>query len=475
MGKIKVGAAKVCITPPPEFFPLVNGTKVTHKSGIHNINKSAAKLSDPIPVGVYMDLYTRIVVIDDGKSKFLFANLDAGPSFDDVFKNTIHERYGIPPENILGVWTHNHSSHIKWSRDPDTGISYRYFSILEKAVYEGIETAIARLQPARYGFGEGESYINVNRDKQFEDGHWMEGCNFAGPVDRTLAVMKFEDLSGNLIAAVSNYGCHPTCLRPELPDADGQRRIAPDFPGVASEVVEKRYGNDAVCLWTNGSSGDVNPVCTMGYLRNYELDGYNEPADPPYGFAYQNMMTLGYEHGIDTYRVLQSITNMKDTMEIKTTASVLNLPHQRYEGTDNFLDWAITDNIVRKRCPELLVNNRCPAKETRGKMVLDDGVSPLHMQVALFGDIAWVGVSGEPYCEIGMRMKRESPFKKTVIISHSHGDAMQNGGYLLSDNAKDHDTFTSYHTTTYPGGNDERITNRMLEMFDEILGLKSAK
>ncbi len=471
MGKIKVGAAKVCITPPADWFPLESKQKNGPVSRVHMNRESAAKDASPVMAGVFMDVYTRAVVIDNGDVRFLFLNLDCGPSLDTEFKEAIHKKYGIPPQNILGVWTHNHSSQLKWGRDPNRELSYRYLGLIEKAVDEVIGTAISKMQPARWGFGEGDSYINVNRDMQFEDGHWMEGCNFRGPVDRTLAVMKFEALDGSLIAAVSNYGCHPTCLRPELPDADGVRKVAPDFPGVAAELVEKRFGGDAVMLWTNGSSGDVNPVCTMGYLRNYELDGYNEPADPPYGFAYQNMMTLGMEHGIDTYRVIKSIVEMKETMEIRTTASVLNLPRQKYEGKDNYLDWAITDNIVRKRCPELLVNGRSPAKETRGRMVLDpDGVSPLSMQIALFSDVAWVGVSGEPYCEIGMRMKKESPFKKTVIISHSHGDAMRNGGYLLSDNAKDHDTFTRYHTTTFPGGNDKRICDRMLEMFDTLMG-----
>ena len=69
-------------------------------------------------------------------------------------------------------------------------------------------------------------------------------------------------------------------------------------------------------------------------------------------------------------------------------------------------------------------------------------------------------------------MKADSPFKKTVVISHTHADDFNNGGYLLSNNAKDHDTFTSYHTTTYPDDLDGRISGRMLEMFDVVLGKK---
>ncbi len=476
MGKIRVGAAKMCINPPAEMFPLEDykaemQPKEKPTTGLHGYPSIPWK---PVPyktVGIFMDIYTRIVVIDDGKKKFLFLNLDSGPSLDDEFKNEIHETFGIPPENILGVWTHNHSTHIKWGRNPTNALQFDYYNqVVHPAVIGGIELAISRLQPAKFGFAEGDSYINVNRDVQFEDGHWMEGCNFRGPVDRTLAVMKFVDMEGKLIAAVTNYGCHPTSLRPEVPDVDGCYKVAPDFPGVSSEYVEKRFGNDCVCLWTNGSSGDTNPVCTMGYLRKYELDGYNEPIDPPFGFAYQNMMTLGCEHGIDTIRTLNSITEYEDSFEIRTEGDILNLPRHKYVGTNFALDWSITDNLCNRRYPELLVNGRTPPKETRGTMVYDpDGVSPLHMQVAVFGDVAWVGVSGEPYTEIGWRMKEESPFKKTVVISHCHGDAMFNGGYLLSNNAKDHDTFTFYSSTTHPDDLDGRISRHMNELFDKIL------
>ena len=60
-------------------------------------------------------------------------------------------------------------------------------------IHKAVEGAIASLRPARYGFGTGESYINTNRDQLFEDGFWMQGQNYAGFSDKTLAVMKWEE------------------------------------------------------------------------------------------------------------------------------------------------------------------------------------------------------------------------------------------------------------------------------------------
>lgn len=463
MGNLRVGAAKACITPPADFFPLTGSVAAPKKMPAGWIRNT------PTVEGTYHDLYTRVVVIDNGKTRFLFLNLDSGPAPDDEMKEQISARFGIPVENILGVWTHNHAACIKWSRDPEREIPYRYASTVFAAIDQAITQAIANLRPAKYGYGEGASYINVNRDRQFEDGHWMHGPNYAGPVDRTLAALKFEDMDGRLIAAVVNYACHPNCCMKEV-DVDGKIKLSADFPGFASEYAETRFGGDAVVLWTNGSSGDINPVGTNGFLRSYEPDGYSEPIAAPVGYGYLLQKSLGQEHGVDIIRTLESITDLKDSMEILGTTAVLDLPGQRApEGHNVRIDWAISDNSIRNTFPELLVNNRTPAKDTRCTMI-QEGYSHLHMQLALLDGIAWIGASGELYCEIGWKLKENAPVRSAVVVTHTHGDAMLNGGYILSDNAAGHDVFERWSTETYPGGNDGRIVSKMLEMFDRIGG-----
>ena len=62
------------------------------------------------------------------------------------------------------------------------------------------------MKPARIGYGTGVSYINVQRDIIDPKTHsWWEGANYDGPSDKTVAVIKFETLEGEPIAAYFNY------------------------------------------------------------------------------------------------------------------------------------------------------------------------------------------------------------------------------------------------------------------------------
>jgi hypothetical protein len=47
------------------------------------------------------------------------------------------------------------------------------------------------------------------------------------------------------------------------------------------------------------------------------------------------------------------------------------------------------------------------------------------------GDIAFVGLGGEVFCEIGKEIKARSPFAVTFVITHSSGAA----GYLPTEAA----------------------------------------
>jgi hypothetical protein len=58
------------------------------------------------------------------------------------------------------------------------------------------------MQPARFGFGTGSSWLNVNRDAvDPATRKWTQAPDLQGPSDKTVAVLKFESLSGRPIAA----------------------------------------------------------------------------------------------------------------------------------------------------------------------------------------------------------------------------------------------------------------------------------
>ncbi|MCD7819585.1 MAG: neutral/alkaline non-lysosomal ceramidase N-terminal domain-containing protein, partial [Lachnospiraceae bacterium] len=198
MSQIQVGAGKAKIDVPKDLFPF------------------------PIYEGFRFDemgdagsLYARAIVIDNGVTRFLFIGSDVTNAPGEDLRQRIQEEFFIPVGNMFVTATHNHSAPYGGGspgggmlRNPEKASKEAAYRVVyEKGIFEAIKQALKNLRNARYGFGEGKSYINVHRDLLMEDGYWTQGQNFAGPSDKTLAALKFVDEEGNLIGAVVNYAC----------------------------------------------------------------------------------------------------------------------------------------------------------------------------------------------------------------------------------------------------------------------------
>ena len=109
----------------------------------------------------------------------------------------VESELGIPATNILLTATHTHSA------PGQQGPAYT------QKIVESVRLAKQRAVPARVGYGTGVSYINVNRNIiDPKTKRWWEGPNYEGPSDKTVAVIKFENLAGEPIAVYYNYAMH---------------------------------------------------------------------------------------------------------------------------------------------------------------------------------------------------------------------------------------------------------------------------
>ena len=422
------------------------------------------------------DLYARALVIDNGQERFLFVGTDVADAPGIGVRRRITEQFGIPEDHMYVTATHNHSAPHGGGRKGGKGgrksdpvkeaKEAAYAQIYEQGILDAVEEALANLRPARYGYGEGESYINVNRDYPLEDGYWTQGQNLAGPSDKTLAVLKFEDMEGKLIGAVVNYACHGTtafCVK----DFNGKIRVTPGFAGIACSYAEARLGDDAVILWTNGASGDQNPLFSSeGFPRAYDPDGYTECVPTPPGTQYLIQKSHGCAHGVDIIRTLGGIRADRSCMPITTARTEVMLDAQRPpEGADMFLNKMYCDNSIRTLRPDLCEDGRPPEKKL--VTMIPDGTTPLTMHMALLGDMGWVGIYGEPYCTIGMKCKAASPLRHTIIVLHV--DDENGAGYIPDDASKDHTVFQAF-SHVRPGHVDDAIVGGMLTLCDMVGG-----
>lgn len=228
-GSLRAGAARVDVTPAADSPLPMDG--YGGREGGHK--------------GVHDHLFIRAIVVDDGTHMAAILSCDF-VGVEEEFWKPVTERItrdlGIPSESILMAGTHTHgATTVVGPIAPQFTERWKLWRAhLDDSVVEAVRQAKANLQPARAGFGTGKAYVNTNRRAHLESGGWGLGVNPEGVSDKTVAVVRFETLSGEPIAFLINYAVHGTAMGPE------NYQITADLPGATERYVEQHYGEQTV-------------------------------------------------------------------------------------------------------------------------------------------------------------------------------------------------------------------------------------
>jgi neutral ceramidase len=239
----------------------------------------------------------------------------------------------------------------------------------------------------------------------------MLGNNPDGVSDKTVTVVKFESSAGDPIAVFSNYGVHGTVLGPQ------NLSISADLPGAAASFVEEHYHGKVVAPWTSAAAGDQDPIYRVGT-------------------DFHNVTALGAILGEEIVRVAEK-TKPTPGGRIRGAQAVVSCPGQK---------------AVRVPAPG------------RGYTFQDADPVPIRLSLLIINDIAIAGVSGEVLTNIGQRLKRESPFNRTVILTHCNGSS----GYLPDDAAYDQVSYEITATHVKRGCAEDAIVNGFLGMMNQV-------
>jgi hypothetical protein len=398
-GTFRAGAARVDITPAPDAALPMSGYG-GRKEGF---------------TAVHDDLNVRAVVVDDGVSQAAIIACEViglSAAFWEKIVARLTRETAIPADHILLAAVHTHAAPAIGTYDEpaDGDLARRraaYVQTLENAIAAAVVQAKASLQPARIGFGEGRAHVNMNRRARDADGGWMLGNNPDGVSDKTVAVIEFETLAGLPIAIVSNYAVHATVLGP------GNLQISSDIAGATSRFVERHYGGRLVSPWTSGAAGDQDPIYRVGT-------------------DFRNVAALGRLLAEEVIRVADA-----------TKGS----PRARIRGMQKVVS-----------CPGKRTVQR-PGPNADHKIEDADPVS-IRLSLVVINDIALAGVSGEVLTNISLRLKRESPFNRTVMVTHCNGSS----GYLPDDAAYDQVSYEIITTRVKRGCAENAIVNGFVEM-----------
>ena len=398
-------------------------------------------------LGVLDRVYARAIVLESGATRAALITVDAGMISDGVWQavtGQIETELGIPSVNVLLTATHTHSV----PGPPAAGYA-------EKIV-EAARLAQQKLVPARVGYGTGESYINVNR--QITDpktGKWWEGPNREGPSDKTVAVLKFESLGGEPLAVYYNYAVHGVI-------AGQLDQISGDIPGASSRYIEDALGGSAVAVWSTGASGDQNPIY---FQQTYDLREIRIKDYAKRGIDISNAMPPGGQ-GLDRNDA--------------AVARLMNQQRQMVSSMGQFLGEEVlyvmrnierTDTEVRLFGSQKTI--QCPGRERTNDgragsegTYKEAGPVEIRLGVLQVGDVMIGAVNAEVFSPIAQRLKRESPFKATMMATLTNGSARS--GYIPDDASYGKYTFEVLSSRLKPGCAESSIVNGLLTSIDSV-------
>ena len=445
IGPLKAGAGRVDITPDANAIPRPYTSILDH-------------------------IYARAIYLENGYDRAVLLNADVGAiatAITDKVSAAISRDLNVPSANILISATHDHSAIFGGPRPPaggDPGQENAPTKMLEEKLVSGLEQAAKQaqdnLQPARIGFGSGNLYLNVNRDAIDEQTRlWAQEPNLEYPSDKTLAVIKIESLSGQLIAVYMNYAMHANSLF-----LNGM--VSGDFPGEAQRYLERTY-DKSIAIWTSGAAGDQNPLYWRAnhVVEQARIRAVMEAEHVDLGTAIMHAMFTGNpaadKVAVDPVAMDQSIQLVKAMGLLTAEEAIRLINHIRNMRSEVKIEGAQQE----VSCPG---RQRLDTGREGSPGRYEDSPDPVRIKIGALriGDIALGSANAELYNMIGQQVKAGSKFHDTIMITLTNG--MANSGYVPTDDAFGRFTFQVLGSSLKPGCAETAIVKGIDDMIHKM-------
>jgi hypothetical protein len=228
-------------------------------------------------------------------------------------------------------------------------------------------------------------------------------------------------------------GCHTVVLGPKTP------ALSPDFVGPARQILESATG--ALSLFLQGAAANVNPVCGIGAGGPEQYDDLARIGAMLGGEATKTWAQIRTHNRRGHRRIVQSVATVSvwdyepvadDTIDFfgvasrRLTLPLAALPDPEAaerqlaafrQARDALASTAPPGRrqVAQRLCTwaELVART---AAEKRGPVTRD-----LELWALRINDIGMVAVSGEPFAELSLEVKRRSPLAHTWFLGYSNG------------------------------------------------------
>lgn len=436
--QLRAGAARVDITPPPG---------VAHAGWGAQQHLRAE--------GVHRPLTATAIALEQDGLMVVMVGLDLCLLLDDdanAAREAVAALAGVPRGQVRVAFSHTHAGPEVWGSWMAEGLEMQrpYVEMVIHQAAGAAWQAVRQLRPVRVASGLGACDVAVNRRFRTPEGRMVVGRNWdalAERVDRTVGVVRLDTLDEQPYASIVHYAAHPTTLGPN------NRLLSPDFPGAARDVVERTLGGTA--LFLQGAAGnqaaadgplDSTPESTdrLGKILGCEaarvgLGLRTRPVRDRFVGVVESGASLA-EYARDPLPEPDST--------LRVVCREVDLPAQQLPPVEE-AQAAVTEwegRLATLRAAggpaEALREATWRARRTglilrRAQLFAGRTHRSAEVQGIRLGGAALIGWPVEPFAELGLAIKADSPFPVTLVCGYTNGalgylptpEAYGEGGY----------------------------------------------
>ncbi len=327
----------------------------------------------------------------------------------DEVRRRASEKTGIPASAIAVAATHSHTGPQyaadmkRWLEQgrPAEGYIPKLIDGIAGALIDA--HAALKAQPLDFVLARQEPEVSFNRRFVMKDGSIKTWANYtdpnvvraAGPIDPEISVILVRNVAG-----LVNFPLH-------LDTLSGTKWSA-DFPHDLGESLQQELGPDFLTIFANGCCGDINHVNPNSKDRN-KTD------------------VIGRAIAASVKRALPSRTPL-GAGALAARSTIVRAPVQDYSDAD--LEKArgiieqdkkgaklpFLEEVWAYKVDRLEALRRGPKTPSRRMNGCGDSM-PLEVQAfRIDRDTAIVTLPGEVFVDLGLAIRKASPFKRTMVV-----------------------------------------------------------
>lgn len=381
--------------------------------------------------GVLDPLFLNAVAISNDEQTSLIITVDSLGIYEECCKEIkalIEERTKVAAEHIIINALHQHTSFVLRPKGGTCALDdTTYIDLLYRKFCDVSQMAIDDLEDSEiyYSCAPAIEPISFIRRYRMKDGsiatnpfkNWEDVVEPIGNSDNNVRLLKFVRKNKKDIALV-NFCTHP--------DVIGGEHISADWPGFVRNFVEQEH-SDVHCLLANGFQGDVNH---FNFQVGPEKRGNGYEYSEKMGRIIADTVNNIWENGVKQEVTKVSAKQSEVYIKIRT------------DGIEDY-------PICRKIYDEYQKTSRIPDDAPIKSLTYIRRICDLHLSPALkcipvsvidIGNIAFVGLGGEPFSHYAEAIREGAPDKQIITLTCANGfegylpteEAFNEGGYEAS-------------------------------------------